>query len=113
MTSSGTVSLPGGKHLLPGYNPLTPGNGIPFGGPQNFIQIYEGSFLGQGRHQFRFGGSYNYLRDNRTFGAYETAGEYLGTSIPKSFENLLQRQREQLPGCREPKREVVVAGCCG
>lgn len=90
MTSSGTVALPGGNIYYPGYNPLTPGNGIPFGGPQNFIQIYEDLSLVKGRHQFRFGGSYTYLRDNRTFGAYETAGEYLGTSIPKSFENLLQ-----------------------
>ena len=90
MTSGGTVALPGGNIYYPGYNPLTPGSGIPFGGPQNFVQIYEDLSYVKGRHQLRFGGSYNYLRDNRTFGAYETAGEYLGTSIPKSFENLLQ-----------------------
>jgi outer membrane receptor protein involved in Fe transport len=90
MESSGNVTIPGGSIYLPGYNPLTPGSGIPFGGPQNFLQLYEDVSWVKGRHQFRFGGSYNYLRDNRTFGAYETAGDYLGTSLSKAFENLLQ-----------------------
>jgi hypothetical protein len=57
---------------LPGYLPFTPGNGIPFGGPQNFVQAYQDLTWVKGRHTFRFGGSYNYQRDNRTFGAYET-----------------------------------------
>src|SRR5205807_801965 len=33
MEGTATVSLPGGDIYLPGYSPLTPGNGIPFGGP--------------------------------------------------------------------------------
>ena len=58
--------------MLPGYLPLTPGNGIPFGGPQNFLQFYQDFSWTKGRHTFRYGGSYDYQRDNRTFGAYET-----------------------------------------
>jgi hypothetical protein len=58
--------------MLPGYLPLNPGSGIPFGGPQNFLQFYQDLTWTQGRHTFRYGGSYNYQRDNRTFGAYET-----------------------------------------
>jgi outer membrane receptor protein involved in Fe transport len=57
---------------LPGYLPFSPGNGIPFGGPQNFVQAYQDVTWVNGRHTFRFGGSYDYQRDNRTFGAYET-----------------------------------------
>ncbi len=87
--ASATTSLPGGPIYLPGYSPLTPGSGIPFGGPQNFVQIYQDFSWIKGRHTLRFGGSYNYFRDNRTFGAYATAGEYLGTSLPKGFENFL------------------------
>ncbi|GAC1625174.1 MAG: hypothetical protein NVS9B13_20340 [Candidatus Acidiferrum sp.] len=57
---------------LPGYLPFSPGNGVPFGGPQNFVQAYQDVTWVKSRHTFRFGGSYNYQRDNRTFGAYET-----------------------------------------
>ena len=57
---------------LPGYLSTTPGNSIPFGGPQNFLQYYQDWSHSMGRHTIRFGGSYDYQRDNRTFGAYET-----------------------------------------
>jgi outer membrane receptor protein involved in Fe transport len=57
---------------LPGYLPFSPGNGVPFGGPQNFVQAYQDFTWVKGRHTLRFGGSYDYQRDNRTFGAYET-----------------------------------------
>ena len=67
-----TTTFNGIDVMLPGYLPLTPGNGIPFGGPQNFVQTYEDLSYVKGRHTFRFGGSYDYQRDNRTFGAYET-----------------------------------------
>ena len=57
--------------MMPGYNATTPGNAIPFGGPQNFIQYYQDWSHVMGRHTLRFGGSYNYIQDNRAFGAYE------------------------------------------
>ena len=65
---------------LPGYLPFTPGNGIPFGGPQNFAQFYQDFGFTKGSHNLRFGGSYEYLQDNRTFGAYETPVASFGTS---------------------------------
>lgn len=58
---------------LPGYSCTTPGNSIPFGGPQNVIQFAQALGWNHGKHEFRFGGQYLYTRDNRTFGAYETA----------------------------------------
>src|SRR6266576_279611 len=64
---------------LPGYNGFTPGAAIPFGGPQNFYQSYEDVSYIKGKHDFRFGGSYLFFQDNRTFGAYEEAVESLGT----------------------------------
>ena len=67
-----TTQFGGLPVMLPGYLSLTPGNGIPFGGPQNFVQYYQDWSHAMGRHTLRFGGSYNYQRDNRTFGAYET-----------------------------------------
>jgi len=75
--SSGPGTVLGNSIIFPGYDPFTPGAGIPFGGPQNFAELYEDMSYTRGQHSIRFGGSYEYIRDNRTFGAYETAGEYL------------------------------------
>ena len=88
-TSSGTGSLGGYPIYYPGYTPAAPGSGIPFGGPQNFAQLYEDVSHVMGKHNIRFGGSFEYLRDNRTFGAYETAGEYLGSNQNRSYDGLL------------------------
>ena len=76
---------------LPGYSQFTPGNSIPFGGPQNFYQIYQDLTFIKGKHDFRFGGSYLFFQDNRTFGAYEEAVESLGTGGVNSgaLQNLL------------------------
>ena len=90
--TTGGGSILGNNTAFPGYNYNTPGASIPFGGPQNFVQLYEDVSWVKGAHQFRFGGSYNYLRDNRVFGAYQDAGEVLGTNVPKGFENLLAGQ---------------------
>jgi len=49
------------------------GSGIPFGGPQNFAQLYEDVSHVNGKHISGRGAAFEYLRDNRTFGAYETA----------------------------------------
>ncbi len=46
----------------------------------NFAAINEDFTWIKGKHEIRFGGLYNYLRDNRAFGAYEEAVEALGTN---------------------------------
>jgi hypothetical protein len=71
--SGGAVSLGGGYITYPGYLATSPGNAIPFGGPQNFIQLGEDLAWSKGRHQFTFGGNFLYIKDNRVFGAYENA----------------------------------------
>src|SRR5262249_59216984 len=65
---------------FPGYSATTPGNAIPFGGPQNFLQLYDDVNWTHGNHQLKFGGQYVHIRDNRTFGAYENAVEALSSS---------------------------------
>ena len=94
-TSTGAGNLLGQSILYPGYVPQFPGNGIPFGGPQNFVQLYEDLSYNFGNHSLRFGGSFEYLRDNRTFGAYQTAGEYLGTSASSALSNFVLGQMRQ------------------
>ena len=78
---SGVASLLNTNVVFPGYNPTTPGASIPFGGPQNFVQLYEDLSWARGKHNLRFGGSFDYERDNRTFGAYQDGAYYLGSSI--------------------------------
>ena len=83
-TSSGqiTVGPDSQKTMLPGYFPQQPGVGGPFGGPQNITQIGQDLSWTHGKHQFKFGGQYVYLRDNRTFGAYEEGQNFLAHENP-------------------------------
>jgi len=78
---------------LPGYSCTTPGNSIPFGGPQNVGEIAHSVSWNKGKHSLRFGGEYVYTQDNRVFGAYENAIEGLapggGTSVPDGLDNLM------------------------
>ena len=63
----------GGYINFPGYSQTSPGNALPFGGPQNFIEIGEDMASTKGKHQFTFGGTFLNIKDNRMFGAYEKA----------------------------------------
>jgi hypothetical protein len=78
-TTAFSVPGTGINTAFPGYNPFGPGTAIPFGGPQNLYQAYQDLSWNRGKHQFRFGGQYIHTRDNRTFGAFQTAVEALGS----------------------------------
>ena len=86
--------------VFPGYSETTPGNAIPFGGPQNVYQIYDDLSWTKGKHQFKFGGDYIQTRDNRVFGAYENAVESLasGGSISSAAAKPGRRPVVPVPG---------------
>ena len=88
---------------MPGYGPTSPGTAIPFGGPQNFGQAYQDFSWTKGRHEFRFGGSVNYLRDNRTFGAYEESEQVLGNKIGSGIDNLIAGQLYEFEAAINPQ----------
>ncbi len=92
MSSTGAVSINGIKVAFPGYSEYSPGNAIPFGGPQNFGVLSQDVTKIWGKHSFRFGGLYTYIQDNRTFGAYEEAIEGLGTTTGADLSNFLLGQ---------------------
>ena len=77
---------------LPGYSQFTPGNAIPFGGPQNLGQFYQELNYNWNKHQFRFGGNILYTQDNRMFGAYQNAVEQLSSSVGGGLNNLVLGQ---------------------
>ena len=76
---------------LPGYSCFTPGNSIPFGGPQNVGQFAQSLSWNKGKHDLRFGGQYVYTQDNRTFGAYEEAVEGLESNGSSSLNDGLDQ----------------------
>ena len=89
--------------VMPGYGPTSPGNALPFGGPQNFGQIYEDMSLNFGKHEIRWGGSQTYLRDNRTFGAYEESDNILGNTIGGGLDNLAIGQQYEFASAINPQ----------
>ena len=87
-----TQSLGGSQIVYPGYSPYTPGNAVPFGGPQNFLSFNEDVSWIHSAHTVRFGGVYTYFIDNRAFGAYEEAVEALGTNSNNAVNGLVTGQ---------------------
>jgi len=104
-SSSGTGQIGGVPLVFPGYTETAPGNGIPFGGPQNLYQIYDDVSWTKGRHQFKFGGQYIQIRDNRVFGAYENPVEGLASGIdPNSaIDSLVAGTIYQFEGASYPQ----------
>lgn len=103
--SSGVPNVPGTSIQLvyPGYSETTPGSAVPFGGPQNLYQFYHDVALSKGKHQIKFGGQYIHIRDNRIFGAYQNAVEYLGTNLPTALANLKAGNIYQFQGAIYPQ----------
>jgi carboxypeptidase family protein len=87
---------------FPGYVPdVCAFAGIPFGGPQNVYQFYNGVTLSKGRHTVKAGGQYLHLRDNRTFGAYENA--YFDTF---SMQGMLNGDVDLIISAIDPNKKV-------
>ena len=104
MNSVSAPKIEGNLIGMPGYSPFTPGNAIPFGGPQNFVQAYQDLSSLHGRHTFRFGGNYTYIRDNRSFGAFEEAVESLSTTnFRTSTEDFLNGVLGQFQSAIDPQ----------
>jgi hypothetical protein len=87
--NAGTVGLGGSSINFPGYLPTSGGDALPFGGPQNFIQIGEDLTWSKGKNQFTFGGNFMYIKDNRVFGAYENAVDSLVSAGTEGALNAL------------------------
>ena len=98
-------SIAGTPVALPGLFPSNPGVGGPFGGPQNLGQVFQDFNYQAGKHQFRFGGQYVYIQDNRTFGAYSTASATLGLqgNYTSALNNFVLGQLRQFQSAVNPQ----------
>ena len=89
-------TIQGNLICLTGYSCTTPGNSIPFGGPQNVGELAQSLNWTKGNHTLHFGGQYIYTRDNRTFGAYENAVQALefggASTLDTGLDNALTGQ---------------------
>jgi hypothetical protein len=82
--TSGTIQLPGLE------NANAPGaGGLPFGGPQNTIQLEDDFSWTKGKHNMRFGGQFTYIQLNVAYGAYAQAVEQLGGTAQDSMNDLI------------------------
>lgn len=104
-TAGSIPSVFGTQLVFPGYSEQTPGNAIPFGGPQNLYQFHDDLSWIKGKHQFKFGGQFVQLRDNRVFGAYENPVELLGTNLGSGLTNLMNGTIFQFSGAVNPQGE--------
>jgi hypothetical protein len=68
------IQLPGLQNEAPGLG------GLPFGGPQNTLQLEDDLSWTKGKHSLKFGGQFTYIQLNVAYGAYVQAVEQLSGS---------------------------------
>jgi outer membrane receptor protein involved in Fe transport len=89
---------------LPGDEPSSPGSGgYPFGGPQNFGEAYQDFSYSKGKHELRFGGTIEYLRDNRSYGAYNQSDQIFGNTFGSGVDNFLAGQLYSYEAAIDPQ----------
>ena len=81
----------GGQPInLPASFPRFTGvGGLPYGGPQNTVQIFEDFAWTKGTHTMRYGGQYDYIQLNKSYGAYAQAVEQLGKTFSDGLDNFV------------------------
>jgi hypothetical protein len=84
------ATISGQPVSLPGFSDFTTGTGgLPYGGPQDTVQVNEDLAWTKGKHTMRYGGQFNYIQMNRGFGAYAQAVEQLGANAAAGLDNII------------------------
>jgi Carboxypeptidase regulatory-like domain len=103
---STNAQLPGTSAFiqLPGFYDFNPANGgLPFGGPQNTIQINQDLNLQKGKHSMQFGGQIMYMQANNAYGAYAQASEQIGVNRPAGLNGLVTGSLFQFQAAVNPQ----------
>jgi hypothetical protein len=66
------------------------------------LQLHQDVNMVHSKHQLRLGGEYIYIRDNRTFGAFEEGQETLGFTETNSLENFLDGKLQRFDVAIDP-----------
>lgn len=89
VSPNATVPGTGTNIQLPGFYDTNPANGgLPYGGPQNTVQINQDLNWLKGKHSFQFGAQLIYIQDNEAYGAYAQANEQLGSKKTAGLRQL-------------------------
>ncbi|WP_433967004.1 carboxypeptidase regulatory-like domain-containing protein [Tunturiibacter gelidiferens] len=89
---------------FPGFYDTNPANGgLPFGGPQNTVQINQDMNLTKGRHQIQGGAQILYIQENSAYGAYAQASEQLGKNTTVGLANFLTGDLFQFQAAVNPQ----------
>jgi Carboxypeptidase regulatory-like domain/TonB-dependent Receptor Plug Domain len=103
-TLSGNFGGPGGLSIyFPGFLSLFPGTGLPTTGTQNLFQINQDLTIIKENHNFRLGGQFIYIRDNKLFPAYQNASQQLGTNQASVINNFLNGNLNSFAGAVNPQ----------
>jgi len=71
-------------------NAMEPGaGGLPYGGPQNTVQLEEDFAINKGSHSMRYGFQGSYIQMNIAYGAYAQAVEYLQTNLQPGLAGMV------------------------
>ena len=106
LTVSTNAQLPGTSTFiqLPGFYDFNPANGgLPFGGPQNTIQINQDLNFQNGKHSMQFGGQIMYIQANNAYGAYAQAAEQIGVNRTAGLTGLVTGNLFQFSAAVNPQ----------
>lgn len=74
---------------LPGFQQFAGNTNTLFTGPVSYGGAYQDFTAVWHRQQIRFGASYHYTRDNRTWAGLQNSVAVLGASVPQALNNLV------------------------
>lgn len=108
MLMFGSATANGFQITFPGLeNAMEPGaGGLPFGGPQNTVQLDEDLSWTKGRHSMRFGWQGTYIQMNIAYGAYAQAVEYLGTGLQSGLSAMQSGMLQYYEAAVDPQGKL-------
>jgi hypothetical protein len=104
----GGATAGGLQVTFPGLeNFMAPGaGGLPYGGPQNTIQLEQDLSWTKGRHSMRFGGQFTYIQMNIAYGALAQAVEFLQNGVQPGLQQMLAGNLEYYQGAVNPQGKL-------
>jgi len=111
MLMFGGATANGLQITFPGLeNFMAPGaGGLPYGGPQNTVQLEEDMSWTKGKHSMRFGGQGTYIQMNIAYGAYAQAVEYLQTGLQPGLQGMLNGTLQYYEAAINPQGKLPCA----
>ena len=102
-TLTGDFGINGFDVYFPGFLSLSPGAGLPTSGTQHVGQVNQDLTYILGNNNFRFGGQFIYIQDNKIFPAYQNALETLGSGSDDTVTSLFNGTIQEFDAAINPQ----------